>query len=92
MKNQTSPAFNTQETIRKYSGVRLSPSARITAARKLKAMIAPAPQKVTVRKVAAAGSSSGGVPSSRSIGRAANSPIAVIASAMPPETMTPAAM
>ena len=64
----TRTTFRTQLRVRKTSGVRESPIARMIADRKLKNIIVLAPRKLMTAKVVASGSSSSGVCSRRSAG------------------------
>ena len=58
------------DTVKKMSGVRESPIARMTDARKLNPTIAPVPRKLICANTVAPGSSSAGVCSSCSTGPA----------------------
>ena len=66
----TSPALSRHEIVRKMSGVRESPIARMIDARKLNATMAPVPRKLICANTVAPGRSSAGVCSSARIGPA----------------------
>ena len=77
--------------VRKTSGVRESPIARMIADRKLKNIIVLAPRKLITANVVASGSSSSGVCSSRSAGPASSGATTVSTALVAADRTVPAA-